>query len=110
MAYKPNVFINRQLIYNYPEQLFADQGVMVIEHADFEGIERLAVATGAELISTFDQPQRSAEVLGFASSIEEIMIGEDKYIKFNGCKSNKSCTIGKQNYDIKIIKMFTNLN
>jgi len=27
---------------------------MVIEHADFEGIERLAVATGAELISTFD--------------------------------------------------------
>jgi len=27
---------------------------MVIEHADFEGIERLAVATGAELVSTFD--------------------------------------------------------
>ena len=22
------------------------------------------------------------------------MIGEDKFIKFNGCKSNKSCTIG----------------
>ena len=34
-----NVFINRQLIYNYPEQLFADNGVMAIEHADFEGIE-----------------------------------------------------------------------
>jgi T-complex protein 1 subunit beta len=34
-----NVFINRQLIYNYPEQLFADSGVMAIEHADFEGIE-----------------------------------------------------------------------
>jgi len=27
---------------------------MVIEHADFEGIERLAVATGAEIISSFD--------------------------------------------------------
>jgi len=27
---------------------------MVIEHADFEGIERLAVATGAEIVSTFD--------------------------------------------------------
>jgi len=27
---------------------------MVIEHADFEGIERLAVATGSELVSTFD--------------------------------------------------------
>ena len=31
------VFINRQLIYNYPEQLFKDAGVMAIEHSDFEG-------------------------------------------------------------------------
>ena len=29
LAYKPDVFINRQLIYNYPEQLLADNGVMV---------------------------------------------------------------------------------
>merc|ERR1712224_848172 len=41
-----NVFINRQLIYNYPEQLFADKGIMAIEHADFDGIERLALVTG----------------------------------------------------------------
>lgn len=38
--------ISRQLIYNYPEQLFADAGVMAIEHADFEGIERLALVLG----------------------------------------------------------------
>ena len=38
--------IARQLIYNYPEQLFADAGVMAIEHADFEGIERLALVLG----------------------------------------------------------------
>ena len=38
--------ICRQLIYNYPEQLFADAGVMAIEHADFEGIERLALVLG----------------------------------------------------------------
>lgn len=36
----------RQLIYNYPEQLFGDAGVMAIEHADFEGIERLALVLG----------------------------------------------------------------
>lgn len=35
-----------QLIYNFPEQLFADAGVMAIEHADFDGIERLALVTG----------------------------------------------------------------
>jgi T-complex protein 1 subunit beta len=41
-------------VYNYPEQLFADKGVICIEHADFEGIERLAVAVGGEIVSTFD--------------------------------------------------------
>lgn len=40
------IFIFRQLIYNYPEQLFADAKVMGIEHADFDGIERLALVTG----------------------------------------------------------------
>ena len=27
---------------------------MVIEHADFDGVERLARVTGAEILSTFD--------------------------------------------------------
>ena len=40
------LFFFRQLIYNYPEQLFADAGVMAIEHADFEGVERLALVLG----------------------------------------------------------------
>jgi chaperonin GroEL (HSP60 family) len=42
-----NVFVNRQLIYNFAEQIFAEAGVMAIEHADFEGVERLAAVTGA---------------------------------------------------------------
>ena len=37
-SYKPTVYINRQLIYDYPEQLLVEKGIMVIEHADFEGI------------------------------------------------------------------------
>ena len=41
-----NCFVNRQLIYNFPEEIFADAGVMAIEHADFDGIERLARVTG----------------------------------------------------------------
>lgn len=43
----------RQLIYNYPEQLFADAGVMAIEHADFEGVERLALVLGKCLNAFF---------------------------------------------------------
>lgn len=92
-SYKPDIFINRQLVYNYPEQLFADKGIMVIEHADFEGVERLANATGAEIVSTFLNPERSEDVLGFSAEVSEIMIGEDKVIRFGGCKRNESCTI-----------------
>ena len=93
MKFQPDVFINRQLIYNYPEQLFADKGVMVIEHADFEGMERIAAAVGAEILSTFEKPERAGEVLGSCSAIEEVMLGEDKVIKFSGCKSGEACTI-----------------
>lgn len=58
----------------------ADKKVMVIEHADFDGIERLAAATGAEILSTFDNPERKDVVLGHCKKIEELMIGEDKVI------------------------------
>merc|ERR1711933_388545 len=71
-----NVFINRQLIYNYPDQLFKENGVMAIEHSDFDGSERLAAVLGADIISTFDSP--GDVKLGSCKKIEEIMIGEDK--------------------------------
>lgn len=86
-----NVFINRQLIYNWPEQLFADAGVMSIEHADFDGIERLGAVLGGEICSTFDHPELVK--LGRCKLIEEIIIGEEKFIKFSGVQSGAACTI-----------------
>ena len=56
---------------------------MVIEHADFDGTERLAAVLGSDILSTFDNPDSAK--LGTCSLIEEIMIGEDKVIKFSGC-------------------------
>ena len=35
-----NCFVNRQLIYNFLEELFVDAGVLAIEHADFDDIEQ----------------------------------------------------------------------
>ena len=64
---------------------------MVIEHADFDGIERLAAVLGGEIISTFDNPENSK--LGTCSVIEEIMIGEDKVLRFSGCKAGEACSI-----------------
>nr|CAD7443015.1 unnamed protein product [Timema bartmani] len=85
------VFINRQLIYNYPEQLFADAGVMAIEHADFDGIERLALVTGGEIVSTFDNPEMVK--LGQCDVIEQVMIGEDTLLRFGGVALGEACTI-----------------
>lgn len=86
-----NVFINRQLIYNLGEQYFADHGVTSIEHADFDGIERLALVTGGEIVSTFDNPERVK--LGTCKLIEEITIGEDRAIRFSGVALGEACTI-----------------
>ncbi|GLI69701.1 hypothetical protein VaNZ11_014390 [Volvox africanus] len=86
-----NCFINRQLIYNLPEEMFADAGVMAIEHADFDGIERLALVLGGEIVSTFDNPDTVK--LGHCKLIEEIMIGEDRLIHFSGVALGEACTI-----------------
>mmetsp|Transcript_30882 Transcript_30882/g.64753 ORF Transcript_30882/g.64753 Transcript_30882/m.64753 type:complete len:525 (-) Transcript_30882:134-1708(-) len=86
-----NVFINRQLIYNKPEQFFTDKGIMSIEHADFDGIERLSSVLGGEIVSTFDHPELVK--LGRCELIEEIMIGEDRLIQFTGCAAGEACTI-----------------
>jgi len=75
-AHGVTCFVNRQLIYNYPENLLAEYGIMSIEHADFEGVERLALVTGGDITSTFDAPDKVK--IGRCEVIEEIMIGEDK--------------------------------
>jgi T-complex protein 1 subunit beta len=90
-AHNINCFINRQLIYNYPEELFAQAGVMAIEHADFEGVERLAKALGADVLSTFDKTENVR--YGYAETIDEVMVGEDVVIRFSGLKAGEACTI-----------------
>src|SRR2546423_2690898 len=90
-AHGINCFINRQLIYNWPEQLFTEAGIMTIEHADFDGIERLALVTGGEITSTFDHPEHVK--LGRCDLIEEVIIGEDTLIKFSGVAAGEACTI-----------------
>ncbi|KIK01102.1 hypothetical protein K443DRAFT_678686 [Laccaria amethystina LaAM-08-1] len=58
-AHGINCFVNRQLIYNYPESLITEKGIM----------------------------------LGQCELIEEIMIGEDRLIKFSGVAAGEACTV-----------------
>merc|ERR1719195_668448 len=80
-----------QLIYNYPEQLFADRGVMAIEHADFDGIERLALVTGGEIVSTFGKPELVK--IGKCDLIEQVSIGDETLVKFSGVPLGEACSV-----------------
>lgn len=91
IAHDCNIFVNRQLIYNRPEQYFTSKGIVAIEHADFDGVERLALVTGGEIVSTFDDP--TGVQLGSAELVEQAMIGEDTVIRFVGCAANEACTV-----------------
>jgi len=88
-----NCFINRQLIYNLPEQIFTQNDIMAIEHADFEGIERLALVLGAEIVSSFDNPDKVK--IGTCDLVEEVIIGEDKVVRFSGLQvgGGAACSI-----------------
>ena len=87
-----NCFINRQLIYNWPEQLFADSGISSIEHADFEGVERLALVTGAEIASSFEDASQIR--IGHCDLVEEVMIGDEMMVKFSGLPAGSTaCTV-----------------
>merc|ERR550537_1284358 len=91
LAHGCNVFTNRQLIYNLPEQRFADSGVMSIEHTDFDGTERLALVLSADIVSTFDTPE--SVKLGVCDLIEEVMVGVDKLVRFVGCPNSQASSI-----------------
>lgn len=91
LSHNINCFISRQLIYKLPESIFRERGAVSIEHADFEGVERLAFVLGAEIVSTFDNPERVQ--LGECKLIEEIVIGEKKVVRFSGVKKGEACTI-----------------
>merc|ERR1711975_120754 len=69
----------------------ADSGVVSIEHTDFDGTERLALVLGADIVSTFDEPD--AVKLGRCDLIEEVMVGEDKLVRFSGCPNSQAPSI-----------------
>mmetsp|Transcript_6508 Transcript_6508/g.10115 ORF Transcript_6508/g.10115 Transcript_6508/m.10115 type:complete len:539 (-) Transcript_6508:129-1745(-) len=91
LSHNINCFISRQLIYKLPESIFRERNAISIEHADFEGVERLAQVLGAEIVSTFDHPERVQ--LGECKLIEEVVIGEKKVVRFSGAKKGEACTI-----------------
>ena len=75
-----NVFVNRQLIYDYPFDLFREKNVQAIEHADFDGVERLVRFLGGKIMSTFDSLDEGC--LGTCDQVKNVVIGNEQMIEF----------------------------
>jgi T-complex protein 1 subunit beta len=62
--------------------MFEDEGVMDIENDEFDGIEKLEMVKGGEIVYKFDNNE--IVKMGNCDVIEKVMIGEDKMISFGG--------------------------
>merc|ERR1712142_964359 len=61
------------------------------EHADFDGIERLALVTGGEIVSTFGHPDKVK--MGKCDLIEQVSIGDETLLKFSGVPLGEACSV-----------------
>jgi len=96
-----NCFINRDVIYDIPGQYFVDHGICAIDYTNFDGVDRLCLVTDAELVSSFDNPERAK--IGTCDLIEEIMIGEEKVMRFSGVPKGEACTIVLRGPNMQIL-------
>ncbi len=67
------------------QSMLAKAGILAIRRVKESDVENLSKATGAEIISSFDD--MDAEDLGWAGLVEERKIGDDKMVFVEDCKT-----------------------
>jgi T-complex protein 1 subunit zeta len=85
--------------------MLAKEGIMALRRAKRRNMERLTLACGGEPVNSFDD--LDASVLGWAGSVHEESLGDDKYTFVEDAKLGKSCTIlirGPNKHTIEQIK------
>jgi T-complex protein 1 subunit beta len=88
---KFDLFINRQIIYDFPLQLLKNKNLAVIEHADFVGVEKLNKVLGGNLISTFDNIKE--DDFGTCKKVSNVTFKDKKMIKFEGIRKGASTIV-----------------
>jgi thermosome len=66
-------------------------GVMAVKSVSSGDMEKLAKATGAQIVASVKE--LSADALGTAKRVEEVKIGDDKLLYIRDCKNPKAVTI-----------------
>ena len=86
-----NVLFCQKGIDDIAQYLLAKEGILAVRRVKESDMEKLARATGAEVITSFEDLR--PEDLGWAKVVEERKIGEDKMVFVEGCKDPKSVAI-----------------
>lgn len=71
--------------------MLAKAGILGLRRAKRRNMERLMLACGGMAKNSVED--LSINDLGWADSVHEETLGEDKYTFVEGCKNPKSCTI-----------------
>lgn len=85
------VVINQKGIDPPSLDLLAQNGILALRRAKRRNMERLQLACGGEAVNSVED--LSAEALGWAGSVYEHILGEDKYTFVEDCKNPKSVTL-----------------
>jgi thermosome len=86
-----NVVLCQKGIDDMAQHYLAKEGIIAIRRIKESDMEKLAKATGAKTANTMDD--LTSEDLGYAASVEERKIGDDKMTFIEGCKSPKAVNV-----------------
>lgn len=87
-----DIFVNRQIIYDYNMHLLLSKNKIVVENAGFDHVERLNKVLGGKVLSHFFE-EHPPSVVGTCQSVEQIKIKEKTLVKFSGCKNKGASSI-----------------
>nr|MDO8134742.1 thermosome subunit beta [Candidatus Njordarchaeum guaymaensis] len=86
-----NVVLCQKGIDDVAQHYLAKEGIVAIRRIKESDMEKLARATGAKVANTMDD--LTSDDLGYAQSVEERKIGDDKMTFIEGCKSPKAVNV-----------------
>lgn len=102
---KQFVLINQKGIDPFSLDMLAKEGILALRRAKRRNMERLALACGGIALNSFDEMEESH--LGWAGSVYEHVLGENKFTFVENCKNPLSVTIlvkGQNRHTILQIK------
>lgn len=85
------VILNQKGIDPICLEMFARENIMALRRAKKRNMERLTLACGGVAVNSVDDLTEAD--LGYADSVREEALGDDKFTYVEGCKNPLSCTV-----------------